>query len=777
MPNANESTPGVRARPILLEFDIGDDVAEFDERLSSYFVETSSFRDIITDKADLILGAKGSGKSAIFKHLANPNADIPELNDVDIIPAFNVQGSVIFRRLSASPPVSASAYRFIWVTFIVAMISNHLLSTYASTMDLDRLAKLIDAADLRVGPPFPIRLWEKVEKLIKSISERLELEGELEFGIPKLPVRAKGKARLNSRDISEGTTEEEVDLEEVLFLCADHLTKLQRRCWVVFDRLDEAFEHSHQFESTVLHGLMRAHLDLASYGSSIRTKLFLRHDIMDRVMRRQGFVNATHLRRLNLQWDREGIVDLIARRIAVNESAATILDVKLDYLNDSERRLDACCRVLPRYINDLYLMQWIERFTTDASAALNPRNVLTLVKLARQHQLEVYDRDDPELESTSSLISAESLMSGFKRLSETRLQDTIYAEFNTLRSVLECLRSKPPRFTRKELAAYMRLGQKSSSFRDSLERLEYAGIVSISPQGFITVAQLYRPALGISLRTKSSLSALEIEDLHRRVDAAIQTLPEGVASAEFDDMETAARKAIYRYVLEAHPGYSAFSVADEKKIHDLRTLVITRKGSRNADKSEGLQRYDEASIELLEKLRARAAEADDYFLGPMLDFSHALTLIEIDHRLRKNKARRRIVGLLASSLDVDDLDNSEVQPIFSVCHAWIIDPFHNLKCLNQDLQDRIHQLINSLIDIATHEKRLIVMTFSCSVVKSFAASIANQNSSIQWLESETSDTESHSGLRVILKPSTERRQPLSQNHGVRQTHRGRRRAR
>src|SRR5690242_10734213 len=125
------NTSFIKARPLLRALTFGGDVAEFDEHLSTYFVETSSFVDIVNDNADLILGEKGSGKSAIFRHLADPQADIPELNDVDIVPAFNIQGSVIFRRLSSNAALlPEEAYRFIWFTFIVGLIGNHILFNY-----------------------------------------------------------------------------------------------------------------------------------------------------------------------------------------------------------------------------------------------------------------------------------------------------------------------------------------------------------------------------------------------------------------------------------------------------------------------------------------------------------------------------------------------------------------------------------------------------------------------------------------------------------------------
>lgn len=760
MPIDRDPDSIVKVRPILQAFDIGDDVAEFDERLSSYFVETSSFRDIVIDKADLILGAKGSGKSAIFKHLTNPDADIPELNDVDIIPAFNVQGSVIFRRLSASPPISEPAYRFIWFTFIVAMISNHLLSSYDDVLDLGRLAKLIDAADLRVGSPFPARLWDKIETLIHSISERLELEGELEFGIPKLPVKAKGKGRLRPSSAIKESSDDQVDLEEVLFICADHLAVLGRRCWLIFDRLDEAFEHSRELESTVLRGLMRAHLDVASYGSFIRTKLFLRNDIMDRVMRRQGFVNATHLRRLDLQWEKEGIIDLLARRIASNKLVAEVFNVGSDDLKSSLGRLEICHCVLPRNIYKVSLVEWIHRFTTDASHAFNPRNVLTLVRLARQEQLAVYDRDDPELRSVWSLISSRAVARGFRSLSEMRLEDTVYAEFNSIRPVIEALQGKPARFTHKELSNYIKANLGTEGFKTSLETLEYAGIVSVTGRNVITIAQLYRPALDISLGRNSGATVTEKESLRDRVDLAIETLPQGSESVELPDMSLPERRFIHEYVQKEYPGYTTASFSTGK-LPELKTLVIEKQRliteiaknlpSRTPkSRTPKLRGYNSAHVALLQGLRDDAARVDDYFVGPPLECSLALTLMEIDHLLRKNKARRRIIGVLTDKLHVDDLENVSVWPILGSCHAWIIDPSRELKILSEELQDNITKMINGLCDIAANERRPVVARFSCPIVKSFVMSIEDWYQDINFVDS--SGVIMHSPQTVILQP-------------------------
>ena len=46
-----------KARSLLQSVAFGESVAEYDNHLSSYFVETSGFLDITADRADLILGA------------------------------------------------------------------------------------------------------------------------------------------------------------------------------------------------------------------------------------------------------------------------------------------------------------------------------------------------------------------------------------------------------------------------------------------------------------------------------------------------------------------------------------------------------------------------------------------------------------------------------------------------------------------------------------------------------------------------------------------------
>jgi hypothetical protein len=55
------------AANLLAGLNLGSAVAESDELLETARVETSVFDDLLADRVDLIPGAKGSGKTALFR--------------------------------------------------------------------------------------------------------------------------------------------------------------------------------------------------------------------------------------------------------------------------------------------------------------------------------------------------------------------------------------------------------------------------------------------------------------------------------------------------------------------------------------------------------------------------------------------------------------------------------------------------------------------------------------------------------------------------------------
>ena len=109
------------------ELSIGNSVAEYDEALDKYFVETEPFRLLVTDKVDVIAGDKGTGKTALFKILSSRHRQIPELKDIEIISAFNPTGNPIFQKLTQDAPLTEGQYKAVWKLYLLSLLGNWLL--------------------------------------------------------------------------------------------------------------------------------------------------------------------------------------------------------------------------------------------------------------------------------------------------------------------------------------------------------------------------------------------------------------------------------------------------------------------------------------------------------------------------------------------------------------------------------------------------------------------------------------------------------------------------
>ena len=65
----------MRRKEALQQINLGQSVAEFEDDLIKYFVETETFRALIHGRVDIVAGDKGTGKSALFKILSSWKAD------------------------------------------------------------------------------------------------------------------------------------------------------------------------------------------------------------------------------------------------------------------------------------------------------------------------------------------------------------------------------------------------------------------------------------------------------------------------------------------------------------------------------------------------------------------------------------------------------------------------------------------------------------------------------------------------------------------------------
>jgi hypothetical protein len=549
---------------ILADIRFGGDVAENDDKLDRYFIETSSFRGIVDDQADLVLGPKGSGKTAIFRRLSNPEAQILELNDTDIVPAFNTQGSVIFRKLTTDlPSFDENLMRTVWLAYVLALLGNYLLDTYDHLPDTRRLRNSLTTAGLVTSKDQPKSAWNVIMDGLRNLVNPSNIEGALSFGDSGVPIIT-GKATFSKP--TKANQEAVIDLEDILSEALALLNAIGRRCWVVFDRLDEAFQHDRDLERVALRGLLRAHLDIASYGRTVRTKLFLRSDVLDRITEQSGFVNATHMRARRITWTQADVANLIVKRVFENETFRKSFPSLPDALTSNKDRHAVSNAALPDVVEGQLLMNWIIQRTMDSQDEPNPRNVITLLEAARQRQLRIYERDDPDFDWNGPLIRPPAMVSGFKDLSKIRLADTLIPEFNHVRPYIERFRSGATKYGRPHLVKVLGFSRDTAEFSRVVDDLVYSGLLRASGESYVVVP-LYRPALDLRASPLQTLEPAREDELRDIVLRAIEDIRSSGEVRILPPMKPDERRVVHEFVKDIPDITSATKgVAPRKKI-------------------------------------------------------------------------------------------------------------------------------------------------------------------------------------------------------------------
>ncbi len=490
----------MKAYDLLRDLQLGEEAAENEVRLADYFIKTTTFDLFVDGDNDLYLGRKGSGKSAIARYVTDSRVSIPELTDVLIIAAFNVEDAPLFESVATDlPETSEDLLRVLFTAYIVGLVGNRLLELDCR-VDRGPLRRLLDEAGLRTRRAELRTVWDQVVQWVRRLRPKIStsvgigyngqpmVTGAIDFSLPD----DDGAAPKNHEGVA-GSRLANATLAAILRESIKILRELRRRCWIIFDRLDEAFLLDRHLERIALRGLLRAHMNICSYGQDLRPKLFLRSDLYDRITERGGFVNADHLRRTVIDWDDDSLTDLIFQRIARNAEFRQIFSIPLAVNSDRTRRTHLM-KLFPPTMDGQNTISWMFAVTTDGSEQLNPRNVLALLREARQHAMQTARRNDEAFETFNALFPATSLIEGRRKLSEMRLNNNIYAEFNNLRSQVERLRGPEGNFTRGKLAARLKLPD-SPELSNAIEDLVYAGVLRRQAGDVYAIAELFRPAM------------------------------------------------------------------------------------------------------------------------------------------------------------------------------------------------------------------------------------------------------------------------------------------
>lgn len=272
----------------------GDDSAERDVDLLSYFIDTESYSRLARKSKTIVVGRKGSGKSALRKKLENDFSKKPDTHVVNISPKYSAIRNIL-NEISLSEGFGEEIFfQHSWLRQMMldclCLVGHRSKGKYSSenlefargiSRDLNRTSK---------------DLVENISEILGRLKAKAGNLGELGLHLEK-----------ELRNVADVDS-----LEHHLNEIASSGTQLI----IMVDDLDLGWDNS-QVSNNLLLGLLSASSYIKSLSYNIHVFIFLREDVysilMEKTQHSDKYRNIERIR-----WTKDGLISLLRERIQHN---------------------------------------------------------------------------------------------------------------------------------------------------------------------------------------------------------------------------------------------------------------------------------------------------------------------------------------------------------------------------------------------------------------------------------------------------------------------------
>lgn len=490
---------------VLRKLSLGSPVAELDGLLVEHFIRTETLHGFVAGRYDILVGEKGSGKSAILKIVREAQVEFPQLRDVFIVEASNQEhlGNPVFRDvfeefqtkkvdLTGFGPQLMDA----WKVYVLSLLWNRVGESLAPGFEKDLLGKWKSLSLVEGNLLSQLRFAFARVLYPKTIEAQMSAEGVF-TGRVELPEKAP-EQRVH------------IPFAELFVEINLRLRSQQRRVWVMFDRLDETFPGNEQLESAAIKSILDVYKDLSSL-SNVALKIGLREDLLGRAAS-QGFRAFDHIRpRMSpsIRWDDADLLNLITGRFLENAEVRLHFRVRKEDVKKADEVEEFFYRLCPRHVDTGTrkppTWTWVRNRITDGQGLRTPRDALSFFILAQAAQIRLWDREG-EAAADEPLFERDVFRLAYAELSRQKFNDQLVSEHPHLEAAMRAFKEQKARHSPVTLESLL-----GPEWKPTAERLVRVGFLAEKGSSY-EVPLLYRPALKITQGAAASQTAQDEDD-------------------------------------------------------------------------------------------------------------------------------------------------------------------------------------------------------------------------------------------------------------------------
>lgn len=425
---------------LLSILNFGNVDSESEVNLDLKFLKTDDFEQFIRPEIALILGVKGSGKSALFEMFSKYEKQSRKLARNKVDNAIFVTGTGFkdvkelttddIQKLMSQPDFDFDNTWQLYIAIKTAIKLGEL--GYCSGENLSGFLKQSgQMVDLRVLPIIK-SLWG----LIMGTPPK-----GIDIDIKGVKIKIGGKIQIDTYDI----------LLEINNL----LEQENKECWILFDKIDELFANDYNKRKICIESLFRVYLQFVHKYPRIKLKIFLRKDIWNTLQ----FTNKSHLsdKSIELSWDKESLVALLLKRACSNEDILEYICEKTSIpkqdIFDRQNLEKAFYSIFEEQVykgkREAKVVDWMIARITDGLGGNYPRELINFGNISKGLHLKNYSID------SNFLICGLAIRDAYYKVSDIKCS-TYLSEFPSLQKHFErfngCDNSE---FERKDLIKLM----------------------------------------------------------------------------------------------------------------------------------------------------------------------------------------------------------------------------------------------------------------------------------------------------------------------------------